>query len=588
MNSQISSPTPRDFGIRSPPPRDVVRTPPPMSAGMMSSMAGMVSPPPRSPPPRAAGVRSPPPPRSPQPRRPSHLLHHGSSSDQRLGHLIAYGTLPPEPDSEPPIFQEVIPEPEPSKPTNPSSRALPPDLLRGLLMLLMAMDHMGLALNSWSHGTGRETEMDGLPIKEWNTDFAYFIRTLTHLCAPGFTLLLGVGVVYLGRSRTKLGWSKLRIMQYFAVRMGVLIFANFVMGFAMTMGKVWLMNMVLFSLAIDYFLAGMLWLAIDSTEPLLASAINRFFPEEEDDEENVPLLESVIVIKTSRAERISWHAHNALLAVLALVTIWWNIWLSPTHGHCEIKDHSQVLSSDNSGGPSDGPAVSHDPWFGFWFWTTLTPRVMSVFPPMAWVSFAILGLLYGRIDVAKTWNARVSSLCHLVAGLFFFLFFVLTRVAHFGNLSEGCLQTPAHVAHPERNQYLVSVQSFFYIMKYPPDVAFWAFTMAGNFFLLAIFKGIPTRVASRFTMLIDFGRAALFFYIVHMFFVFGFGAFWVYMFGHDTGRKKPMNPDVTDGIDNPFAFLAIWAMAMLLLWPVVRWYSRFKATKTADSLWRLF
>ncbi|CAF3435334.1 hypothetical protein SNK03_007431 [Fusarium graminearum] len=555
------------YDPRSPPPTRSPRSPPPI--------------PPRSP-------RSPPPP----PRRPSNLVHHGSSSDQRLGHLIAYGTLPPDRSAELLDIQHVEPSPEPpepSKPTSPSSRALPPDLLRGLLMLLMAMDHMGLALNSWSHGTGRETEMDGLPIKEWNTDFAYFIRTLTHLCAPGFTLLLGVGVVYLGRSRTKLGWSKLRIARYFAVRTGVLILANFVMGFIITLGKVWLMNAVLFSLAIDYFLAGMLWLAIDSTEPLLASALTRFFPEEEDDdEENEALLGGSPVKKTSRAESISWHAHNVLLAVLGLVTIWWNIWLSPTHGHCEIQDHATIHSSDNNGGPSDGPAVSHNPWFGLWFWTTITPRVMSVFPPMAWVSFAILGLLYGRIDVMKTWNARVSSLCHFVAGLFFFLLFVLTRVAHFGNLSEGCLQTPAHVDHPDRNQYLVSVQSFFYIMKYPPDVAFWAFTMAGNLFLLAIFRGIPTRVASRFTMLIDFGRAALFFYIVHMFFVFGFGAFWVYMVGYDTGRPKPMNPDVTDGIENPFAFLGIWALAMLMLWPVVRWYGRFKATKTADSLWRLF
>ncbi|KAL4732735.1 hypothetical protein ACLX1H_001754 [Fusarium chlamydosporum] len=522
------------------------------------------------------------------PRRPSHLLHHGSSSDQRLGHLIAYGTLPPSPSSEEPVpVQDATPEP--SKPTNPSSRVLPPDLLRGLLMLLMAMDHMGLALNTWSHGTGRESEMDGVPIKEWNRTPAYIVRTLTHLCAPGFTLLLGVGVVYLGRSRTKLGWSKLRIAKYFAVRTAVLILVNFVLGLVMSMGKTWLMNAVLFSLAIDYFLAGMLWLMIDSTEPLLACALARFFPrffpEEQDDEETEALLERGTTTKTSRAARVSWHAHNALLAALGLITIWWNIWLSPTHGHCEIKDHATILSGDHNG-PPDSPAVSHNPWFGLWFWTTQTTRVMSVFPPMAWVSFAILGLLYGRIDVARTWNARVSSICNLVAGLFFFLFFVLTRVAHFGNLSEGCLQTPAHIAHPNRNPYLVSAQSFFYIMKYPPDVAFWAFTLAGNFLLLAFFGGIPTSVAKRFTILLDFGRAALFFYIVHMFFVFGFGSFWVYLFGHDTGRKQPINPGSTRGIENVFAYLAIWALSMLMLWPVVRWYSRFKATKTADSIWR--
>ncbi|KAJ4267154.1 hypothetical protein NW762_003254 [Fusarium torreyae] len=484
--------------------------------------------------------------------------------------------------------------PEPSKPTKPSTRALAPDLLRGLLMLLMAMDHMALALNTWQHGTGRETEMDGVVIRRWNRPAAYFVRTLTHLCAPGFTMLLGVGVVYLGRSRTKLGWSSLRIAKYFAVRTIVLILINFVMGMVLSVGKVWLMNFVLFSLAIDYLLAGLLWLLIDFTEPLLARAVARVVPEKRDGEN-----EALLNRDGGDAQRdvsefgtlVSWHTHNALLAVLGLVTIWWNIWLSPTHGHCEVKDHSShslhVYSPADNKGP-DGPAVSHNPWFGIWFWTTLTERVMSVFPPMAWVSFAILGLLYGRIDVARTWNARVASLCNMVAALGFVIIFVLTRVLHFGNLSEGCLQTPQHLEHPDRNQYLVSVQSFFYIMKYPPDVGFWAFTMAGNLFLLAFFGGIPTSVAKRFTILIDFGRAALFFYIAHLFFVFIVGSMLVRWFGHETDIPGQMDPGSTRGIDNLFAYLGIWALAMLTLWPLVRWYSRFKATKPADSIWRFF
>ncbi|KAJ3535985.1 hypothetical protein NM208_g6913 [Fusarium decemcellulare] len=207
---------------------------------------------------------------------------------------------------------------------------------------------------------------------------------------------------------------------------------------------------------------------------------------------------------------------------------------------------------------------------------------------MAWLSFAILGLLYGRIDVARTWTPRVASLCNFAAGLGFLVIFVLTRVLHFGNLSEGCLQTPEHDKYPDRNPYLASVQSFFYIIKYPPDVAFWAFTLAGNFFLLAFFGGIPTHIAKRMTLLLDFGRAALFFYLAHLFFVFILGAVMVSLFGHDTGNPEQMNPDSTRGIDNVFAYLSIWAFAMLLLWPLTKWYGRFKLGKPADSIWRFF
>ncbi|KAF5715394.1 hypothetical protein FMUND_6876 [Fusarium mundagurra] len=473
--------------------------------------------------------------------------------------------------------------PQPSKPTQPSTRALAPDLLRGLLMLLMAMDHMALALNTWSHGTGRETEMDGVPIKRWNRTPAYIIRTLTHLCAPGFTMLLGIGVVYLGRSRKKLGWSSGRIARYFLIRAFVLTAVNVVLGWVITVGNVWFMNFVLFSLAVDYLLAGLLWVAMDFTEPWLAKHI----PRKSTDESEALLGGSE---SSDFGETVSWHVHNALLAVLGVVTIWWNIWLSPTHGYCTINDHSSSLTILSAGQPApvDSPAISHNPWFGVWFWTTLTDRVQSVFPPMAWVSFAILGLLYARIDVARTWNSRVAALCNTAAGIFFLIIFVLTRVLHFGNLSEGCLQTPEHIAHPDQNQYLVSVQSFFYIMKYPPDVAFWAFTLAGNLFLLAIFGGIPTSVAKRFTMLLDFGRAALFFYLAHLFFVFIFGGVMVDWFGHETENHGQLDPDSTRGIDNVFAYLAIWGLSMLLLWPLVRWYGRFKATKPADSIWRFF
>ncbi|KAF4984117.1 hypothetical protein FDECE_17156 [Fusarium decemcellulare] len=482
--------------------------------------------------------------------------------------------------------------PTPSKPTKPSTRALAPDLLRGFLMLTMALDHTALALNTWQHGTGRETEMDGVVIKQWNRPAAYIVRTLTHLCASGFTMLLGVGVVYLGRSRTRLGWSSLRIARYFAVRTAVLTFIGVLLGLAVSAGQVWFMNFVLFSLAVDYFLAGLLWLVVDKTEPLLARAVTRMVPDKVDDDEDAPLLSRERRDSAAFGAKVSWHVHNAILAVLGLVTIWWNIWLSPTHGYCQVQEHGsdtylQPLSVSASENP-EGPAVSHNALLGIWFWTTITERVVSVFPPMAWLSFAILGLLYGRIDVARTWTPRVASLCNFAAGLGFLVIFVLTRVLHFGNLSEGCLQTPEHDKYPDRNPYLVSVQSFFYIIKYPPDVAFWAFTLAGNFFLLAFFGGIPTHMAKRMTLLLDFGRAALFFYLAHLFLVFILGAVMVGLFGHDTGHPEQMNPDSTRGIDNVFAYLSIWAFAMLLLWPLTKWYGRFKLGKPADSIWRFF
>lgn len=69
------------------------------------------------------------------------------------------------------------------------ARALAPDLLRGLLMVIMAMDHLSIFLNSWKHGTGRASEADGFVVTKWNRTAGYIVRTMTHLCGSGFTFL---------------------------------------------------------------------------------------------------------------------------------------------------------------------------------------------------------------------------------------------------------------------------------------------------------------------------------------------------------------------------------------------------------------
>ncbi|KAL8881224.1 MAG: hypothetical protein Q9198_001529 [Flavoplaca austrocitrina] len=88
-----------------------------------------------------------------------------------------------------------------------SPRALSPDLLRGLLMVLQAIDHCSVSQGAWRHGVALESEQDGAIVMNWNHPVPWTARMLTHLCAPGFMFLLGMGIVYFGRSRSKLGWS---------------------------------------------------------------------------------------------------------------------------------------------------------------------------------------------------------------------------------------------------------------------------------------------------------------------------------------------------------------------------------------------
>lgn len=359
----------------------------------------------------------------------------------------------------------------PSKPATSTQRALAPDLLRGLLMVLQAVDHSALSVGAWRHGTGVESEADGVNVDTWNINAGWIARMLTHLCAPGFMFLLGMGVVYFGRSRSKLGWTSSQMAYHFAIRGVVLAAVSEVLGWLIGRGKILILNIVLLALAADYVFAGLIWLGLVAFERCIASALDSYFMSTTTDaDESRPLMDNNMEDGrskiTSRGSTISWHLHNFALLCLSITTIWWNVWLSPDHGRC---------TADTSGSsklvPSVGAANSY-PALDFWFFSVQNGWIVSPFPPLAWLSFAILGILYARIVLSRPWSPLAVTAGNTLAGVIFALLFVITRVANFGNLSKGCLHMPEQVANPDQNQYLVSFRSFFYVIKYPPDPAY--------------------------------------------------------------------------------------------------------------------
>ncbi|EEY16843.1 conserved hypothetical protein [Verticillium alfalfae VaMs.102] len=449
---------------------------------------------------------------------------------------------------------------------------------RSLGLKLPAATASARAIAPDLHGTGRVTEEDGAVVHQGNYRIAYAMRTLAHFCAPGFTFLLGMGIVYFGRSRTKLGWSASRMVRHFLVRAVVLTLVSMAMGGIITGGAVWVFNIILIALAVDYFLVGVLWVGLSYTELALATVLSRWIP---DEEAEAPLLvnnrdERFSEKPSSRAESISWMFHNMILLVLTTVTIWWNMWMSPTHGYCLAE-----------GAPEPKGSL----FLRFWFYQVMTmrfPGIVSGFPPLAWISFAILGVLYGRLILRRSWSATTVACANLAAALAFSVLFVLTRALRFGNLSENCLQTSDQLAHPQTNPYLVSVASFFYVVKYP---MWWilAFTLAGTFLLLAIFTALPASFETRyFKVLLVFGTSALFFYVAHMFLLFAFGGILVAFFGHETDFKDPMGEGPGKGIDNVWVFFANWVAVLFVLYFACKRYSAFKSTKGPDSIWKFF
>lgn len=99
------------------------------------------------------------------------------------------------------------------------SRLKAPDALRGLIMVLMALDHANHFI-AQKHSSG---EYWGGPFPEYQDALSFITRLITHLSAPGFFFLMGMGMLFFAQSRRKRGWHELKIVGHFLLRGALLI-----------------------------------------------------------------------------------------------------------------------------------------------------------------------------------------------------------------------------------------------------------------------------------------------------------------------------------------------------------------------------
>ena len=103
---------------------------------------------------------------------------------------------------------------------NPAGDRLPSiDVLRGLIMVVMALDHVSLMV-----GRFHSSEMWAGAWTRYSSSLAFMTRFASHFCAPGFFFLMGAGLSLMAASRTTLGWSAGRISRHILVR-GLLLIA---------------------------------------------------------------------------------------------------------------------------------------------------------------------------------------------------------------------------------------------------------------------------------------------------------------------------------------------------------------------------
>jgi len=142
------------------------------------------------------------------------------------------------------------------------ARVVALDALRGLIMVLMALDHANHFI-AQAHSSG---EYWGGSFPAYTEALAFLTRLVTHLAAPGFFFLMGAGMVLFARSRREGGWSERAITRHFLIRGGILMLLQFAVvnrAWELSAGG-WSLNIyagVLFALGGAMILGGLLvWL----------------------------------------------------------------------------------------------------------------------------------------------------------------------------------------------------------------------------------------------------------------------------------------------------------------------------------------
>jgi uncharacterized membrane protein len=135
-----------------------------------------------------------------------------------------------------------------AKPARPGTRLLSIDALRGLVMIIMALDHV----RDFFHADAMLFSPTDL---SRTTPFLFFTRWITHYCLPVFMFAAGMGIYFYGRSRSKGQLSRFlwtRGLWFIVLELTVMRFAynfNFSLRFLILLLILWIFGICLLAMA---------------------------------------------------------------------------------------------------------------------------------------------------------------------------------------------------------------------------------------------------------------------------------------------------------------------------------------------------
>ncbi|KAI8578776.1 hypothetical protein K450DRAFT_245466 [Umbelopsis ramanniana AG] len=430
------------------------------------------------------------------------------------------------------------------------------DLLRGLLMVLQSIDHAKAAFTTWY---GPHECWYELP--SYDEAWQFILRLMTHPCAPGFAMLMGIGVTYFVRSRKALEWSDGKLLWHFFVRGSVLVLINLFqswgMGKSFGNDQIHFATTVLHALGVNFFSSAVILIASNHLYSLIKRSLSRR------DEINIDA--------TSKADKRANDIRILIIFELAAAFMILNLFIVP------------AVSA------KDGVIEGYGWWRYFVYLPGLASFFISLYPAVNWLGLTLYGVGFGLLMIRDKRDNRQNAKFNTLFALGWFIFFLIIRfIGGFGNINPF-LVGESGVATAAGNPFLTNWITFFNTIKYPPDLAYTALFLTVNHLLLTAFFLVPTGPdANKYVSaiitngpLLDFGRSALFFYVLHFYLYFGSAGLIGMLF---PDLKSPKGTLAMNG----WQFFITWSIGLIILWVLCKRYARFKASRGPDSIFRFF
>jgi uncharacterized membrane protein len=327
-------------------------------------------------------------------------------------------------------------------------RRLSLDAMRGLILVLMAVDHASFFIaKTHSH------EFWGSALPRYESALPFLLRAATHLCAPGFFLLMGVGMTLFIGARLGEGWTRRRVARFFVTRGLLLIAVQQVLE-----NPAWYLGVMGTAHGAFTFRGGPIPGGGGSVEISLGVLYG---------------LGSSMVIWGLLFQLPSWAVAALSLSAMGFTQV----------AIAEFAD----------------PQALYSPFIRMLLIPGHSGAWMVYYPTIPWMGMTGLGMVLGRLIRSPTaWASRGLWL----TGAGALLLFVIVRTAGgFGNLHGTA---PGWIG-------------FFNPIKYPPSLSFLLLTGGIDLLLLQAWMWLEPRRPSWEKILSVYGRSPLFFYISHLY-----------------------------------------------------------------------